>query len=204
MKILDLTGQRFGMLTALSVCGRNASKLKLWMCVCDCGNIKAVSSHDLRTGNTKSCGCLAHKGNLTHGMSRTSEHGAWSEMRKRCTTKTSKRFPLYGGRGISICERWSKFENFLADMGPKPTSQHTLDRIDVNGNYSPENCRWADWKTQQNNRRNNRVIEFNGEKLTSSQWQDRVGIPSSIIRQRLDRDGWSVEKAMTHPIGERI
>lgn len=199
-KKIDLTGQVFGRLKAVSDCGRNPYGLVLWACVCECGKTVEVSSHCLRGGNTNSCGCLK-TGNPTHGMSATSEHEAWAGMKTRCYCKTNKRFSLYGGRGITVCERWlNSFDNFYADIGSKPSSKHTLDRKDTNGNYEPSNCRWADWKTQQNNRRNNRIIEFNGEKLTTSQWENRAGITCKVLRQRIDRDGWTFEKALTEPL----
>lgn len=193
---LDLTGQKYGRLTAVKDCGRNSRGLVLWLCNCDCGKTKVVNSHYLRGGNVQSCGCLKTEGRGTHRMSYSSEHEAWTGMKQRCLCPTNKRFPLYGARGIKVCERWLQFENFLADMGQKPTPQHTLDRIDTNGNYEPSNCRWADSKTQQNNRRNNRFLEFNGQKLTCSQWAEKMGISSDLLRQRIDRDGWSIAQAL--------
>jgi len=191
-KIIDLAGQRFGRLKAIEICGRDSRQLVVWFCSCDCGKSAMVTSHNLRTGNTKSCGCLVlDENSTTHGMSYSAEHETWSGMKARCSNKANKRYALYGGRGIAVCDRWlSSFENFFADMGPRPSSKYTLDRIDPN----------ADWKTQQNNRRNNRIIEFKGEKLTAPQWGARVGIRSLTILQRIDRDGWSIEKAITTPL----
>jgi len=117
-------------------------------------------------------------------------------MRERCRNPKNKKFQHYGARGISVAARWNSFENFLADMGEAPPGL-TLERDDVNGNYEKDNCRWADQKTQQNNRRNNRRIEFRGETLTLSQWAERLGLKEATVRNRLDRAGWPVERALT-------
>lgn len=150
---LDITGDRYGRLTVL---GRSDRKGR-WLCKCDCGRESEPSLGSLRNGSSKSCGCaqrdVASGINRTHGMSRSSEYRIWAGMRKRCYSKKCKSYIDYGGRGIVVCERWSKFENFYEDMGQRPSPDHSLDRIDVDGNYEPSNCRWATAGEQARNRR---------------------------------------------------
>ncbi len=155
-KIKEMTGEKFGRLTVLRFVGINASHKATWLCECDCGNTVVVDGKSMRSGNTKSCGCFRREDvtrrKRTHGRSYSKLHFVWCSMRQRCTNNRCKDYPNYGGRGITICERWSKFENFLADMGEKSEGL-SLDREDNNGNYSPENCRWATIKQQNSNKR---------------------------------------------------
>jgi hypothetical protein len=136
--------------------------------------------------------------NYRHGRSRTPIHRVWSTMVERCTSPKSKKWPLYGGRGIRVCERWLTFENFLADMGERPSAGHTLDRIDTDGHYEPGNVRWATQTEQQRNRRNNRLITFRGETLCLAAWAERVGLSIGTLGFRV-RSGWPVERAITEP-----
>ena len=137
-------------------------------------------------------------GNATHGLSHTKEYSAWSHMHQRCESEKYKFFHQYGGRGIRVCERWKSFEVFLADVGYAPTKEHSIDRIDANGNYEPSNVRWSTWKTQERNRTNNRVIEINGEKKTLVEWCEIYGIEYGKVWQRVVRLGIDPVIALTH------
>lgn len=181
MKRLDITGRQFGRLTAMT---RDESVVisgtprTAWNCQCSCGSQVTVLLVSLTTNNTRSCGCLnresanknvrlMHKACRTHNMSRSAEYVAWTGMRQRCLNPLNSGWRDYGGRGISVCDRWMKFGNFLSDMGPKPGPVFSLDRIDNNGNYEPKNCRWADKLTQYRNRRVRHIEEFSIEELTA-------------------------------------
>jgi hypothetical protein len=161
--LIDMMGQRFGRLTVLEIAARAQRKTNphtKWKCVCDCGKEVIVIGKDLRVGHTKSCGCLLEDNarNLfrTHGDAgkgfSTREYIAWSSMRGRCLNPNNGKYYRYGARGIKVCERWDSYENFLMDMGKKPSPRHSLDRINVHGDYEPSNCRWLSPKGQYWNR----------------------------------------------------
>lgn len=154
--LMDLTGRRFGYLLVVKVARTRSGPHRNWVCYCACGRETEVSGFCLRTGRTRSCGCLSKTMQrlavTKHGMCRAREYNSWSEMRRRCNTKDHHKYHLYGGRGITICPEWDDFSVFYEDMGPRPPGT-SLDRIDVNGNYDPGNCRWATNSEQVRNRR---------------------------------------------------
>jgi len=137
----------------------------------------------------------------THGMSYSSEYKVWAGMKGRCADKKQK---SHGGRGITVCERWQSFENFYADMGPRPSDKHSIERIDNDGNYEPSNCRWATLSEQMRNTRRNRIVEFRGEKRTISEWAVITGLTHKLITWRLN-NGWPAEDALTTPnVGRKV
>jgi len=199
----DITGTRFGRLVVLRVAGRGPTR---WECVCDCGALCIAIGHKIKSGHTKSCGCLRKetiaeigRASSTHGMNGKTEYSIWQNMKDRCLNPRSKDYANYGGRGVSVCEKWLTFEGFFEDMGNRPSLEHSLDRIDNDGHYSKENCHWATQRQQHRNKRTNKIIEFNGESLCAIEWAERLSMPDSTLHSRLDR-GWSVERALTEPV----
>ena len=172
-------------------------------CLCSCGTVKIYQLANLKSGITRSCGCLNRERNASHGHSPRSkvspEYNSWKCMIRRCKNHNAINYKSYGGRGIKVCQRWQTFENFLVDMGKRPSSQHSLDRVDMNGDYCPENCRWATRSEQANNTRRNRFITAFGKTQTMQQWADEIGVSRDTLRYRIDRHNWPVEKALTTP-----
>lgn len=199
MKHRDLVGEVFGKLTVLSISKDECKpKNRNWLCKCECGKITTAITNRLTSGHKKSCGCLV---GVFHGEGhgRSKEYNAWLGIRDRCYRTTEKAYPSYGGRGIKVCDRWLKsYTNFLADVGRAPTSMHSLDRINNDGNYEPSNVRWATDTEQANNKRNNSIIEYQGQKKTVHDWCRELGLNVSRTKNRLLR-GWSVDKAFEVP-----
>lgn len=192
----DLTGQRFGRLTAVEYLGNSK-----WNCRCECGGNATCYTSNLRKGNSTSCGCKRHETNFRHGMSQTKLHQVWRVMRQRCNNPKDPSFHNYGGRGIKVCERWKSFSVFVADMGLRPEG-YDIDRIDNDGDYSPENCRWVTRTVNLNNRRNNHNLTWRGETRSLAAWARVLGINERTLTNRIKR-GWSVEVAFTASRHER-
>lgn len=188
------SGQRFGHVTIIK---RNGSKYgcSQWLCRCDCGLEKNIIGKNLKKGSVIGCGCFRGK-KSTHGMSNSPIYSIWSGMKKRCYLKSDISYKNYGGRGIKVCKRWMKFENFYADMKDDYKSGLTLDRIDNSKGYLPGNCRWVDGYIQANNRRNNVILNYEGRKQTLSQWAREKGIKASTLYMRLFRYNWPIYKAL--------
>ncbi len=203
MKFLDLTGIVFAKLTVINISGQDCYSRYIWICKCECGVIKSVPSAYLTSGKTKSCGCLlkqtVSKLHKKHGDTcggKTPEYRAWRALKSRCLNKNLSRYKDYGGRGIKVCERWlNSFKNFLEDMGRRPTPKHSLDRHpNINGDYEPNNCRWATDTEQAKGQRSNRWITYENKKLILQDWAAFIGVSPDILSYHLK----------TKPMGEVI
>jgi hypothetical protein len=193
-----MIGQMFSRLTVVESAGVNIHQKKLWKCACACGAFAVVTTGSLNSGNTTSCGCYKNERQRSsrtgkHHDKGSSEYTCWCRMRARCFNENTHSYALYGGRGITVCQRWMEYANFLADMGRKPTKRHSIDRIDVNGNYEPGNCRWATPSQQLRNTRVNRMVEFNGELRPLVEWCEILNLNYYRTHNRLSR-GLSVER----------
>ena len=202
-KLQDLAGRVFGYLT---VVGRNPKNTALnrprWDCICSCGNAHTVDGACLRNGNTKSCGCWQkdNPSRLRHGMSKSLEYDIWMKMKARCANPQDKSYERYGARGITYCPEWESFDAFIADMGKRPTSRHTLERVDNNLGYTVSNCKWATYTEQARNKSSNRVLEIDGVLKPLSAWAEIGAVTPQHLRGRL-RDGWGVRAAVFAPVG---
>lgn len=204
-RIKDITGQRFGRLVAISNEGRlQFPKVRdyFWKCQCDCGNTSILRGVSLRAGRTQSCGCL-HKESVSqmakkHGLRGHPSYSIWKAMIERCFHPNCKVFHRYGGRGITVCDRWLSVENFIADMGVRPTEGLTLERINNDIGYSPENCKWATRYEQQRNRQCNILISFNGETKCATDWATAIGISLGALQNRLKKQ-WPLADALSRP-----
>ncbi len=206
MKLIEITGQKFNRFTVIRYLGEG-----YWECRCDCGNISKQKGAKLRRGDNKSCGCLrvdfCLEHFVSHGYARvnkaTPEYKTWLGIKSRCTNPKNKSFARYGGRGITLSAEWAaSFEQFLADMGPKPTSRHSIERADLNGPYCKENCHWATLIEQANNRSNNVPITWQGETLNMAQWAQLAGMNHQLLWARMSA-GWDFETALVTPTKPR-
>lgn len=202
-------GTRFGRLTVIAECEPSANRGgRHYFCQCECGEATSAAGEFLLKGNKSSCGCLAidllvsrslKHGHVKNGKNGSRTYTSWVQMRQRCLNSNHTFYSEYGGRGITVCERWlHSFENFLADMGERP-EETSLDRIDVTKGYSPENCRWLSQKGQCRNKRDNLLLTYDGKSLCASEWAEITGITASTIRKR-HRAGWDVQRTLTEPM----
>lgn len=209
-KPTDITGRKYGKLTVIGIAGKGKDGRILWDCLCECGNHIFAKYNALENGRVKSCGCLKAEriGNLnkTHGESGSRLWRVWVAMRRRCNNKNDKD---YGGRGIRVCEEWdnnfSSFKEWAYEHGYDENAafmQCTIDRIDVNGDYCPENCRWVDIKVQVNNSRHNHCVTYKDETHNLKQWSEILGVNYRLLVDRIDVLGWPIEDAFTIPIGK--
>ena len=198
-KFINITGQRFGRLVAIIRCESGQ-----WLCQCDCGNETRVASGNLRYGTTKSCGCLARemllKRNTKHGLRHTPEWHIWAQMIGRCTNPRNKGYGNYGGRGIKIEDpRWFDFRNFYIDIGPRPSPELTLERINNDFGYCKDNVSWRSRKEQSRNRRGRHYVTYRGETKMLQEWAEITGIKINVLIMRA-RHGWSDEKIISTPL----
>lgn len=198
MRFCDITGCKFGRLTAIKYIGSDGGITAAWEFFCDCGNTININGANVRHGRTKSCGCLKieTKANFKHGMSHTSIHNIWMGIIDRCTNKNSKAYKHYGGRGIGVCDRWvDSFDNFHKDMGDRPKN-HSIDRINVDGNYEPSNCKWSTQVEQVRNRRNTINFTLNGVSKPLADWCEELDTPYYLAHQRISKgkSGYDVFK----------
>lgn len=185
-------GMRFGMLTAWMEVQEKYRCERKFLCICECGNFTVLPAYQLRTGATKSCGCLKKP----HGLHGSKVYSSWRSMLKRCYNPSHRSYKHYGAVGITVCDEWRKsFIQFLKDMGMPPTEKHSIDRIDGTKGYSPDNCRWATITEQANNKRNNRLITYRGVTKTVAQWAITIGITRQSLGHRLAQ-GWPIDVAL--------
>ncbi len=205
MKVIDLTGKKVGRWPLLERAQNSPARGTMWLCECECGTRKIVNGIVLRGQKSLSCGCLKMEiliarstkhGHATNGISPT--YHTWAGMIARCSNPKNKRYKDYGGRGITVCDRWKSFENFLADMGEKPQGT-SIDRIDYSKGYSPDNCRWATAKEQARNKTNVPLYEYDGIKRSAPEWAEVTGINIGTLKDRLYA-GWTTERALTTPV----
>ena len=191
-----LPGDRFGKLTCVKELDRR-NGMRAWLVTCDCGNSVELLQKSFVTTKRKSCGC--ERRDTPHGLSNEPEYRHWINMISRCENPNTPGYEHYGGRGIKVCDRWRKsVENFYADMGPRPSALHSLDRVNVNGHYEPSNCRWALPKIQRRNTRSNHKVQINGWTMTLAEAAEKSLLPYNTILYRLKR-GWSIENALSLP-----
>jgi hypothetical protein len=208
MKNKNITGKKYNGLTAIKF-AKKCEKWNhaFWLFKCECGTKKILQKSKVICGHIISCGCGAKNkkktGNPTHNLSKTYMYILWKGMRQRCNNPNNPKYPNYGGRGIKVCDRWNNFENYLLDMGNRPSPDYSIDRIDNNGNYEPNNCRWATKSEQARNQRSNIKITLGNKTLCISEWAKINNLPESTIRARIIR-GWNLIDSITKPLNTRL
>lgn len=205
--MLDLIEQKFGRLIAIERALNSKNGRVRWLCQCDCGNKIIVLSYNIKNGTTKSCGCLLKEGNNTkHGYckkgKRTKIYHIWDNIVQRCTNPNHISYPNYGGRGITICKEWLKFENFLIDMREEWKPRLTIERIKNKEGYCKENCRWATYIEQARNRRNNLYVIHNKKRQLLIELCEEHNMSYKVVYDRIYRYDWSIKEALTTPIGQ--
>lgn len=203
-QLINIQGLKFNRLTVISRAENDKGGKAIWKCLCECGKLVVASGTDIRSGHTKSCGCfksdMTSQRNMIHGCSKKNPiYKTWCGMRTRCNNKNHVYYKHYGGRGIKVCDRWNDFNNFLEDMGEKPSPAHTLERVDNDGHYEHNNVRWATKKEQASNSRKNKFIIFYGTKKTLSEWARVININPDTLSARLC-NGWTIQRALTTPL----
>lgn len=208
-RLIDLTGQRFGRLSVVCKCGSDKYGAALWQCKCECGKTVTKRGSALRAGHAKSCGCLHDElsslrmaeQNRTHAMSNTRLYEIWSDLKRRCSNPNHRAFDRYGGRGIKFCAEWAEFLPFYVWSVANGYSETlTIERVDNDGDYCPENCRWATRKDQANNKSITVFYELDGVKYTLPQLCEKCGISYGTLYTRINKHGWSVKAAITTPV----
>ena len=207
-KRAKLKGKTFNYLTVIcyhqTLKNKHGIQSAIWKCRCKCGNITLVSSTNIKGGHIKSCGCFQRESvgkiNRTHGRSRTPEYRIWTQMKSRCYNPNTTDYKYYGGKGIKVCDKWvNSFESFFMDMGKRPSLLHTIDRIENNTDYTPENCKWATRKTQTRNRSNTKTLTYKGETKPMAAWAEILGLNYTTVQSRVAR-GWDVNDIIETPI----
>lgn len=194
-RIVNLIGSRYGRLLVIAFSGKRKNN-RYWECQCDCGVVTVVAGGEICRGTVVSCGCLRKEKATTHGMYKSSEFKIWQKMKSRCFNENHHGYKDYGGRGITVCNRWLKFENFLEDIGNRPSPRHSIDRIDVNGNYEPSNCKWSTLKEQARNKQNTFYIEIDNKKMCLSEFCEVYSLKRSTARWRI-KNGWCLAKVIS-------
>ena len=202
-KLIDLTGNRYNNLVVLEK-SRSEKGVVIWKCICDCGNITYVRGQNLKSGAVKSCGCLRKnaKPTLRHNMSNSRLYRVWASMKNRCYTPSHHSYNNYGGRGINVCDEWKNssdaFIEWALDNGY--SDDMTIERIDVNNDYCPENCTWIPANKQQRNRRFCQYYTYNSKTMNLMDWCTELGLPYKLVHNRIHKMGWSFERAITEPV----
>lgn len=202
-KLIDITGYKYNMLTVLRRVDNDKNGQSRWECKCDCGNITVAKGANLKNGAVKSCGCLLHKApkNKKHGESNTPLYQMWISMIYRCHNEKNQAYKFYGARGIRVCEEWHDYEAFKRWVEEtKPEGKYTIERIDANGDYCPDNCTWITMSEQANNRRSNILIRYNGEEHNLMKWCEILNRDYKNVHNRMYKLGWSFEKAISTDI----